>query len=166
MPDQQVLDSNGPTISIAMEGDLIVMRPHGYLDLESTRTLVSAVDAAAGAATTVVIDLDGTYRETGGHEPAHPTHAHAPGSAGVASIAAHTIDVVAPGCVRLSAPDNHWTIDLAGRRFCRSAAPVDRRFVGPDDWIAIRTIWATEVGVSVLTSGDAIISTSTRWVAA
>jgi hypothetical protein len=156
------IDRAGPTIAISMVGDLVVLQPHGRLDLESTHTLVNAVDAA-GADSTVVIDLDGSAHRSS-DELSYPTSATSIVTEVLPSVP--TIEVVAPGCVRLSSPRNHWTIDLTARRFCRSAGPVDRRFVPLEDWIPIRNVWATKDGVAVLTDGDAIISTATRWVAA
>jgi hypothetical protein len=168
MPDHSTAELDeggrtGPTIAISMVGDLVVLRPYGHLDLESTRTLVSAVDAAAGGDSTVVIDLDGSAHRTAAELAFRSSslvgHMAALGEA-------PTIDVIAPGCVRLSSPQSHWTIDLTEHRFCRSAAPVDRRFVAAEDWTSIRNVWATRDGVAVLTSNDAIISTATRWIAA
>ena len=57
---------------------------------------------------------------------------------GATVTAKPTIDVVAAGVVRLSSPHSHWMIDLTERRFCRSATPVNRRFVAPDEWTGIR----------------------------
>jgi len=147
-----------PSIEISMDGDLIVLRPNGQLDLETTYSLVSAVDAGADADASVLIDLDGSG--------ARPAADHGLRLVGEATATQPTIDVVAAGVVRLSSPHSHWMIDLGEARFCRSATPISRRFVAPDEWTGIRTIWATREGVSILTDTDAIISTSTRWIAA
>jgi len=163
MRDRPFTMSSDPLIDITMVGDVVVLRPIGRLDLDSTHALVSAVDAASESDTTVVIDLDGSEQWTQtdpmfrGATPPYGTP--------VAGQMLPTIGVVAPGCVRLSSPNNHWTIDLTERRFCRSAQPVDRRFVGIDDWTPIRNIWAASDGVAVLTVDDSIISTATPWIA-
>lgn len=150
------------SISVSMVGDIVVLSPRGRLDLDSTHALVTAVDAAAGDGR-VVIDLDGSA-ELAPAELLFRSEATPPNGVPM-PVTKPTIGVIAPGCVRLSAPGQHWTIDLSERRFCRSAEPVDRRFVGAADWTPIRNVWAASVGVAVLTDDDAIISTATPWVA-
>ena len=154
--------SSDPSIAVSMVGDIVVLSPRGRLDLEATYALVNAVDAASSSDKKVVIDLDGSA-ELSPADLLFRTEVTPPN--GVPMPVTHpTIGVVAPGCVRLSSTRGHWTIDLTERRFCRSAEPVDRRFVGIDDWIGIRNVWAAAVGVAVLTNDDAIISTATPWV--
>ena len=156
------IDPVDPSIAVSMVGDIVVLSPRGRLDLDATHALVQAVDAASAADRKVVIDLDGSA-ELSPAELLFRTEATPPN--GVPLPVSHaTIGVIAPGCVRLSSSRGHWTIDLGERRFCRSAEPVDRRFVGVDDWTAIRSVWAAAVGVAVLTVDDAIISTATPWV--
>lgn len=162
MRDHPPVEAGDPMIAISMMGDLIVLRPNGRLDLDSTHTLVNAVDAAAGTDTAVLIDLDGSATDS---LPDLRLHTPSPGSSHQVAVPAPTIDVIAPGCVRLSAPGNHWTIDLTEQRFCRSSGPVDRRFVGADDWTGIRSIWATSDGVTIVTAADSLISTATRRIA-
>ena len=157
------LDSVDPAIAVSMVGDIVVLSPRGRLDLDATRALVQAVDAASNADRKVVIDLDGSA-ELSPADLLFRTGATPPNGVPLPQTQP-TIGVIAPGCVRLSSPRGHWTIDLSERRFCRSAEPVDRRFVGIDDWIGIRNVWAASVGVAVLTDDDAIISTATPWVA-
>ena len=157
------IDPIDPSIAVSMVGDIVVLSPRGRLDLDATQALVHAVDAASSSDRKVVIDLDGSA-ELSPAELLFRTEATPPN--GVPMPVSHpTIGVIAPGCVRLSSTRGHWTIDLSERRFCRSAEPVDRRFVGIDDWTGIRNVWAASVGVAVLTIDDAIISTATPWVA-
>jgi hypothetical protein len=153
-----------PSISVSMVGDIVVLSPRGRLDLDATHALVQAVDAASCSDGKVVIDLDGSA-ELSPAELLFRTEATPPNGVPM-PVSNPTIGVIAPGCVRLSSARGHWTIDLSERRFCRSAEPVDRRFVGIDDWTGIRNVWAASVGVAVLTVDDAIISTATPWVAA
>ena len=155
-----------PQIAVSMVGNVVVLRPQGRLDLDSTHALVAAVDAASETDTTVVIDLDGSADEVCAELARRRTFATPSGLVTTAPAAAPTIGVIAPGCVRLSSPHNHchWTIDLTERRFCRSAQPVDRRFVGLDDWTSIRNVWAARDGVGVVTGDDSIIATATPWV--
>jgi hypothetical protein len=152
-----------PAIAVSMVGDIVVLSPRGRLDLDATHALVQAVAAASCSDRKVVIDLDGSA-ELSPAELLFRTEATPPNGVPLA-VNQPTIGVIAPGCVRLSSPRGHWTIDLGERRFCRSAEPVDRRFVGIDDWTPIRNVWAASVGVAVLTMDDAIISTATPWVA-
>jgi hypothetical protein len=157
------IDPVDPSIAVSMVGDIVVLSTRGRLDLDATPALVHAVDAASCSDRKVVIDLDGSA-ELSPAELLFRTEATPPN--GVPMPVTHpTIGVIAPGCVRLSSTRGYWTLDLSERRFCRSAEPVDRRFVGIDDWTAIRSVWAASVGVAVLTADDAIISTATPWVA-
>jgi hypothetical protein len=154
-------ESADAAIAVTMVGDIVVLSPRGRLDVDATHALVQAVEASCTSGK-VVIDLDGSA-ELSPAELLFRTEATPPN--GVPLPVTHpTIGVIAPGCVRLSSPRGHWTIDLGERRFCRSAEPVDRRFVGADDWTPIRNVWAASVGVAVLTADDAIISTATPWV--
>ena len=164
MQDRPFTMNSDPMIDISMVGDVVVLRPVGRLDLDSTHALVSAVDAASESDTTVVIDLDGSAQWTR-TDPMFRGATPPYGTVLATGAIQPTIGVIAPGCVRLSSPNNHWTIDLGERRFCRSAQPVNRRFVGIDDWIPIRNIWAASDGVAVLTVDDSIISTATPWIA-
>lgn len=156
-------DPVDPAIAVSMVGDIVVLSPRGRLDLDATYALVQAVDAASCSDRKVVIDLDGSA-ELAPAELLFRTEATPPNGVPL-PVTQPTIGVIAPGCVRLSSPRGYWTIDLGERRFCRSAEPVDRRFVGIDDWTGIRNVWAASVGVAVLTADDAIISTATPWVA-
>jgi hypothetical protein len=156
------VDPVDPAIAVSMVGDIVVLSPRGRLDLEATHALVHAVHAASCADRKVVIDLDGSS-ELSPAELLFRAEATPPNGVPM-PVTQPTIGVIAPGCVRLSSSRGHWTIDLGERRFCRSAEPVDRRFVGIDDWTAIRNVWAASVGVAVLTIDDAIISTATPWV--
>jgi hypothetical protein len=151
-------------IAVSMVGDIVVLSPRGRLDIDATYALVQAVDAASCSDRKVVIDLDGSA-ELSPAELLFRTEATPPNGVPL-PVTRPTIGVIAPGCVRLSSTRGYWTIDLGERRFCRSAEPVDRRFVGIADWIGIRNVWAASVGVAVLTNDDAIISTATPWVAA
>ena len=157
------IDPVDPSIAVSMVGDIVVLSPRGRLDLDATHALVRAVDAASASDRKVVIDLDGSA-ELSPAELLFRTEATPPNFVPM-PVSHPTIGVIAPGCVRWSSPRGHWTIDLGERRFCRSAEPVDRRFVGVDDWTGIRNVWAAAVGVAVLTVDDSIISTATPWVA-
>jgi hypothetical protein len=158
-----LIDPVDPAIAVTMVGDILVLSPRARLDLEATHALVQAVAAASCSDGKVVIDLDGSA-ELSPAELLFRTEITPPNGVPLL-ITEPTTGVIAPGCVRLSSSRGHWTIDLGERRFCRSAEPVDRRFVGVDDWIGIRNVWAASVGVAVLTNDDAIISTATPWIA-
>lgn len=151
-----------PMIAVSMVEDIVVLTPRGRLDLDATYALVQTV-AAAASNNKVVIDLDGSA-ELSPADLLFRSEATPPNGVPM-PVTSPTIGVIAPGCVRLSSPRNHWTIDLSERRFCRSADPVDRRFVGIADWTPIRNVWAAPVGVAVLTADDSLISTATPWVA-
>jgi hypothetical protein len=153
-------------INVSMVGNVVVLRPRGRLDLESTHALVTAVDAASDADTAVMIDLDGTAPENAAELVYRSSPTPPYGMPLTLATSVPTIGVIGPGCVRLSAPNNHWTIDLSERRFCRSAEPVDRRFVPAENWTSIRNIWAASEGVAVLTLDDSVISTAIPWIVA
>ena len=71
--------------------------------------------------------------------------------------------VVAPGCIRLGAAHETWTLDIGRRRFCRSAGPVDPKFVGADAWTPIAAVWVTAGRSTLLTTTGTYVSAPTRW---
>jgi hypothetical protein len=156
-----------PPLTVSMVDGIVVFRPHAdvdHLDLDATGAVLSGVAAAVSCGETVMIDVGQ------GSEPSLPA---APGEwphsldddlehveGDVAVLIAR---VVAPGCIRLGAAHETWTLDIGRRRFCRSAGPVDPKFVTADSWTPITAIWVTAGRSTLLTATGTYVSAPTRW---
>jgi hypothetical protein len=140
-------------ISISVESDLVVVRPHGELDRAATETLVGVVGAATSCGSVVALTLDEAM-------PApSPVAVDQPrGDGGTTAV----VEVVGAGRVRFSAGGIDWTVDLPGRRFCRTEGRVDWRFVGPAGWTPISGLWAGPARIAVLTD-DGVVSLDAGW---
>ncbi len=144
-----------PTVSISMHDDHVVVRARSRLDLDTTGVLVNAVAAAlaAGFPSSIETDLVSSGRL--------PT-----GSVDQAAIEGggeHAVKILAAGCIRLTVRDCVWTIDLERARCCRSAGPVDPRFVSAERWTPITGVWVTTSHVTVLTGDDSYWSIPVDW---
>lgn len=139
-------------VSISVESDLVVVRPHGELDRAATETLVGVVGAATGCGSIAVVPLDDV--------PPLPSPIALDGVPARPSDAG--VDVVGAGRIRVRSGSVHWTIDVGRHRFFRSDGPVDWRFVGPDDWIPITSLWAGPDRVAVMTDFG-VVSLETGW---
>ena len=73
---------------------------------------------------------------------------------------------IGPGFLRLDTGCETWTLDLVRHRFCRSATPVDPRFVTAPSWTAIRAAWITADRTTVLTHAGTYVSVPSAWVPA
>ncbi len=144
-----------PAITVSMQDEQIVIRPQRRLDREATVVLNAVLNASVTAGTMTVLDLDGVLRS----------------SATISAFAHRGVDDGAPaqeqrnevfvaglGCIRISSLGSWWTIDLERRRFCRSATPVDPRFVAASLWTGVRRLWLSSSTVAVLTTDDCVIS--------
>lgn len=154
-----------PPLTVSMVDGIVVIRPHAdvdHLDLDATGAVLSGVAAAIACGETVMIELGD------GAEPSSPA---APGEwphgydddADHGDRSALVARVVAPGCIRLGAAHETWTLDIGRRRFCRSAGPVDPKFVGADAWTAIAAVWVTAGRSTLLTTTGTYLSAPTRW---
>lgn len=162
-----------PLLTVSIVDGIVVIRPHAdvdHVDLDATGAVLNSVAAAVACGETVMIDLgDANDGSAGAHDPFTPTewpqsfdddldHVER-------DVAVLTARVVAPGCIRLGAAHETWTLDVGRRRFCRSAGPVDPKFVGADSWTPIVAIWVTAGRSTLLTATGTYVSAPTRWAA-
>jgi hypothetical protein len=159
-----------PLLTVSMVDGIVVIRPHAdyeYIDTDATGAVLNTVAAAVACGETVMIDLGDEHAAT--LDPRSP------------AIWPHSLDddiepmpddtavltarIVEPNCIRLGAAHETWTLDVARRRFCRSAGPVDPRFVSSESWTPIAAIWVTAGRSTLLTRGGTYVSTPTRWSA-
>lgn len=150
-----------PTVMISMCDDQLVICPPAHLDLETTAVLVTAAASAVSCGSTVMVDLDpGTASDE--LTALRPLSAFAPNC--VAGDGG-PVSVLGAGYVRLTTRDALWTIDLANGRLCRSDEAIEPRFIGLDDWTAIKALWVTATGVVALSSNGTYLSTHATWTA-
>lgn len=153
-------------ITVSMSGALVVVRPRGYCDDVATGSLVAAVAAAVRSGASVLVDLAGaTVGNPGGGTEVEAAANHAGAAPVDGGDRGATVAAVAPGYVRLTSGTGFWTVDLRRHRLCRSATPVDPRFVTGAGWTGLRALWATPTVVSALTADDTIMSVPVTWVA-
>jgi hypothetical protein len=138
-------------ITISMERDLVVITPCAQLDHDSTEILVGALNAAVDAGSVVLVDLAGD-----GTSPS-PFPAPSPGDAGGGPGAV----AVGAACITLPSGSSHRMLDLERRRLCRSADPVDRRFVCAAGWVGVKKLWMSANHIAVLAGDNSFITTTT-----
>ncbi len=146
-----------PGISVAMESDLIVVHPRRDLDRPATETFVAVVDAATRLGVTVSVPFDtdaGPDPLSGVIDP--ELEGHRANGGGPA-------EVVGPGRIRLHSSAAWWTIDVGRRRVCRSERSVDWRFVAPEWWTSIRSLWVAGGRVAVITDAGECLSIAASW---
>jgi hypothetical protein len=146
-------------VTVSMFDDHVVINVPQRLDLDATEVLMNAASAAVRSGVTVVIDFHAsTSRED--------LIASGPPSAAGATthpIAPGGVSILGAGRVRLATADSFWTIDVAHGRLFRAEKPIEPCFVAPDDWIAIRALWANCESVTALTSDGTYLSTRAVW---
>jgi hypothetical protein len=145
-----------PALSISMLDDLVVIRPRRRLDRCGTETLVMAVAGATEAGATVLVDL-------GPGEGERTIRPLGPLGTGMAPCPESHAVVPAAGYVRLGFNGQCWTLDLPGRRFCRSTAPVLPSFVEPAHWTPITSILVTDDHTAVLRTDGTMVSAPVTW---
>jgi hypothetical protein len=141
-----------------MVDGVVVVEPPAELDLDATDALVRAVSAAVVTGETVMLHLDAERAPDPDRWP-HPASGPDPAPQ---DLDRFTMPI-GPGFVRLSTGHETWTLDLARRRFCRSAHPVDPRFVEAPSWTAIRAVWITADRTAVLTTAGTYVSAPSAW---
>ena len=156
-----------PPLTVSMDDGIVVIRPHAdvdHLDLEATGAVLSGVAAAIACGETVMIELGVGAEPASPAAPSEWPHGH-DDDVGHVDHSVLLARVVAPGCIRLGAAHETWTLDIGRRRFCRSAGPVDPKFVGADAWTPIAAVWVTAGRSTLLTATGTYVSAMTRWTA-
>jgi len=139
-------------ITISMESDLVVITPCQQLDHEATEILVGAMNAAVDAGSVVLVDLSGD-----GTSPS-PFPAPPPDTGGAERLGAVAVGAA---CITLPSGSSCWMLDLDRRRLCRTADPVDRRFVCASGWVAVKKLWMSTTHIAVLAGDKSFITTTT-----
>ena len=148
-------DDDEPRVTIEMGGANLVIRASSHFDHASTISLVGAVNAAADADVAVVIDpstirCDDEFARYGyaridecrDHDGCRPA----------------AVQAVNSGIIRIAAERTVWTIDVANGRLCRSDAPLDVHFLGPDAWTPVVAVCVTPSRLVALLLDDAHVS--------
>lgn len=150
-------EPDGSRHTIEMGGDNVVIRAAREIDLERTRSLVDAVNAASDAGVTVVIDphterCDDVLASLG-ERAALPCHLHP-------SCRPAPAQVASTGCVRLLGDDTVWTVDLERGRLCRTEAVVDLRFMSASAWIEVVAVHVGPNRMRATTNDGRVFSTA------
>lgn len=145
-------------LTVSMSDGVVVIATPADLDLDATEALVRTVGAAVSTGETVMLDLEPDRR----WDPDRWPHPAPPGETEVAERD-RSVSAIGPGFVRLETGSETWTLDLVRHRFCRSAAPVDPRFVTAPSWTAIRAVWITVERTTVLTHAGTYVSVPSAW---
>lgn len=146
-------------LTVSMSDGVVVIATPAEFDQDATEALLRTVGAAVTTGETVMLDLEPDHR----WEPDRWPHPVASGDAD-AGDPARSAGAIGPGFVRLDTGRDTWTVDLVRHRFCRSAAPVDPRFVSAPSWTAIRAVWITADRTTVLTHAGTYVSAPSAWV--
>ncbi len=147
-------------LTVTMVDGIVVIEPPADLDHDATDALVRMVTAALATGEHVMLHLDAGRTPEPDRWPLSDADARA-----ATDVAPRPVASIGPGFVRLDTGNDTWTLDLARRRFCRSATPVDPRFVEAPSWTAIRAVWVTAERTTVLTAAGTYVSAPTSWMA-
>ncbi len=155
--DDDVLDSDRHVIE--MGGENLVIRAASAVDLDRTRSLVDAVNAASAAGVTVVIDPHTERCDDG--LAAFAERVLVPCTDHRACLPA-PVEVASTGCVRLFGDDTVWTVDLERGRLCRTDGAVDLRFVPASAWIEVVAVHVGPQRLRASTNDGRVFSTARR----
>jgi hypothetical protein len=147
-------------LTVTMVAGIVVIEPPDDLDHDATDALVQMVTAALATGEHAMLHLDSGRAPEPDRWPLSAADART-----AADVAPRPVTTIGPGFIRLDTGNDTWTIDLGHRRFCRSAAPVDPRFVEAPSWTAIRAAWVTPERTTVLTAAGTYVSAPTTWMA-
>lgn len=144
---------------IEMGGENLVIRAASAVDLDRTRSLVDAVNAASASGVTVVIDphterCDDRLAALG-ERVATPCVDHR-------ACQPAPVEVASTGCVRLLGDETVWTVDLERGRLCRTDTSVDLRFVPASAWIDVVAIHVGPRRLRASTNDGRVFSTARR----
>jgi hypothetical protein len=148
-------DDDEPRVTIEMGGANLVIRAGSHFDHASTISLVGAVNAAADADVAVVIDPASVRCDDEFTRYGYERIAECRDHDGCRPAA---VQVVASGIIRIAAERTVWTIDVAHGRLCRSDAPLEVRFLGPDAWTPVVAVCVTPSRLVALLHDDAHVS--------
>jgi hypothetical protein len=155
LPESGPIYHDEPQVTIEMGGANLVIRASTHFDQASTISLVGAVNAAADADVAVVIDpstvrCDDEFARYG-YERIADCRDHR-------DCRPDAVEVVGSGIIRIAAERTVWTIDVARGLLCRTDAPLDVRFLGPDAWTPVVAVCVTPSRLVALLRHDAHLS--------
>jgi hypothetical protein len=146
-----------PPIMVRSVGGGLVVTVHTELDRDTTATLAELLCAGVQADTVVVLDLaHDDHATTVPPVTARPSARPSPSDDG----AALAITAIGPGVLQLRRPAACWTIDVSGRRLCRSTSPLHPRFVPAEHWTAISRLCISPTGVMAVSSCGGLVLAS------
>lgn len=151
----------GEAVTVAMDGEYIVLRPRSVVDRQSTTAFAEALSGALETGSIVRVDAGGERDEL-------IRDAWCPIHGPIEQVAAAleprpsepTFHVFAVGVIGVPTSGSWWMIDIGRQRFCRTAVPLDLRFLDRSAWSSVRTIWISETMMSVLTSDGSFVTTA------
>ena len=147
--------TDGPPIAVRSAADHLVIEVRGHLDRCGTDALAAVLTASLVAATPIRLDLSDPWSSPSPERtsPAAPAADRAASTPRSEAHSAHqpsfdgahgpptAILVGGPGLLHLVRPGSCWTLDVAGRRLCRSAARLHPRFVPAEHWTSVSQLW-------------------------
>jgi hypothetical protein len=148
-------DDDEPLVTIEMGGANLVIRAGSHFDHASTISLAGAVNAAADADVAVVIDPSSVRCDDEFARYGYERIAECRDHDGCRPAA---VQVVGSGIIRITAERTVWTIDVAHGRLCRTDAPLDVHFLGPEAWTPVVAVCVTPSRLVALLLDDAHVS--------
>lgn len=161
MPRSAPSYTGSPSLTVTMVDGVVVLEPPADIDLEATEALLHTMTAAIACGETVMLDLDhdgscapDQWPHAGHHDDHEPPADDAP---------MLVVRVIGPGYIRVRSRHETWTLDVARHRFCRSASPVDPKFVAAESWTPICAVWVNAHWSTIMTPEGSYVSAATNW---
>lgn len=149
-------DSFESCVAVEMRGPNVVVRSTSGIDRAGTEGLAHLINAAVATELAVVIDPEQLRcSDAVVSEPVPVTDLRCRRHHGCRPV---DVEVVGHGILRVAGESQWWTIDVAGGLFCRSGRQVDVRFLGRDDWVALRGVWITPTRLTAMAADDSLVT--------
>lgn len=145
-----------PCVTVEMRGPNVVVRSTSGIDRVGTEGLAHLINAAVATELVVVIDPEQLRcSDAVVSEPVAVTDLRCRRHHGCRPV---DVEVVGHGMLRVAGESQWWTIDVARGFFCRSGRQVDVRFLGRDDWVALRGVWITPTRLTALAVDGSLVT--------
>ena len=149
-------DSFESFVTVEMRGPNVLVRSMSGIDRAGTEGLAHLINAAVANELAVVIDPEQLpCSDTVVSEPVPVVDLRCRRHHGCRPV---DVEVAGHGVLRVAGESQWWTIDIAGGLFCRSGRQLDIRFLGRDDWVALRGVWITPTRLTAMTADDSLVT--------